>query len=230
MKKLWMPLYLGDFLSETMHLGATETGIYIRLIMHCWQHGSIPLDDRKLALIAHCDGRLWQKYKSTILGFFCYSDQDVSAQHSRVTAELLRCAEISNKRKGAALQKHSKSSANAVQLHTQSQSQLQSKKEDISTKPSASTNRIHSKAYPEDFERFWSLYPDRKNNSKAEALKGWEGLSTEDRLAALAALPAFTDYCRRNPDYRVVHCVRFLTQRRFDSWKEKPAIMSEFRV
>lgn len=63
MKRLWMPFYVGDFLADTMHLGATETGIYIRLIMHCWQHGTIPRNARKLALIAHCDTRLWHQYE-----------------------------------------------------------------------------------------------------------------------------------------------------------------------
>lgn len=119
-----MPFYVGDFLADTMHLGAVETGIYVRLIMHCWQHGSIPLDDRKLALIGHCDSRLWHQYRETVLQFFDVVDA-ATAQHKRVSTELHRCQEISNKRKAAALQKHSNSSANAVQMHTQSQSHSQ---------------------------------------------------------------------------------------------------------
>jgi uncharacterized protein YdaU (DUF1376 family) len=114
----WMPLYIGDFVADTAHLGATETGIYIRLLMHCWQHKTIPTDDRKLALIAHCDSRLWHQYRETVLGFFDAVDAS-TMQHKRVSTELLRSEEISSKRKAAALQKHSKSSANEEQLHTQ---------------------------------------------------------------------------------------------------------------
>src|SRR5260370_25050615 len=130
MKRPWMPLYIGDFLADTMHLGATERGIYISLIMHCWQHGIIPLDDHKLALIAHCDTRLWHQHSATVLQFFdpiipegCCVVEASTAQHRRVTAELHRYAEISSKRKAAALQKHSKCSANAIQMHTQPQPQ-----------------------------------------------------------------------------------------------------------
>lgn len=230
MKRPWMPLYVGDFTADTMHLGATETGIYIRLLMHCWQHGTIPTDGRQLALIAHCDTRLWHQYRTTILPFFCAVDAS-TMHHKRITSELLRSEELSNKRRASALQKQSKSSAIALQLHTQSQSQSQSKK-DISPKPVSSDTKRESlsKAYPEDFEQFWLAYPDRTNNSKGEALMAWEGLSTEDRARATASLPAFTAYCRRSPDYRVVHCVRFLKQRRFDSWGERAARPIEFRV
>lgn len=126
--KKWMPLYIGEFLGKTMDLGATETGIYIRLIMHCWEHGYIPRDERKLAIISHCDTRLWHQYRSSILKFF--DVVDASTMHNkRVTTELARYQEISNVRKARALQQHSKSSARAVHMHTQ----LQSHKNNSST-------------------------------------------------------------------------------------------------
>ena len=124
-KRLWMPLYVGDFTADTMHLGPTELGIYMRLILHCWQHGTIPRDDRKLATISHCDSRLWHRYRETVLQFF--DPVDASTMHQkRVTRELQRAIEISNKRKAAAEQKQSKSSPKAEQKHPQSQSQSQS--------------------------------------------------------------------------------------------------------
>lgn len=127
-KKPWMPLYIGDFIADTMHLGATETGIYIRLIMHCWQHGTIPRDRRQLALIAHCDTRLWRQYEGTILHFFDVVDAS-TAHHPRVTSELHRYSEISNKRKGAAEQMHKNKDANDMQMLPQSQSHKKEKKE-----------------------------------------------------------------------------------------------------
>jgi uncharacterized protein YdaU (DUF1376 family) len=120
--KPWMPLYIGDFVAGTMHLGATETGIYIRLLMHCWQHGSIPRDDRMLALISHCDTRLWHQYRETVLQFFDVVDASTMS-NKRVAMERLRAEQIANKRKGAAQQMLSKRRANAEHLLTQSQSQ-----------------------------------------------------------------------------------------------------------
>ena len=126
MNRPWMPLYIAEFIAETMHLGATETGIYMRLMMHCWQHGTIPLDSKKLALIGHCDSRLWRQYEKTVMAFFDVVDAS-TAQHKRVSTELRRSEEIYNKRKDASVQMHSKRRANGVHLHTQLQ--LQRKKD-----------------------------------------------------------------------------------------------------
>lgn len=119
--KPWMPLYIGDFIADTQHLGATETGIYIRLIMHCWQHGSIPTDTHQLALISHCDPRQWHRHQKTVLKFFDPVDA-FTMHHKRVSTELLRYEELSNKRKGAAEQMLQKKAAKGQQLlpHLQS--------------------------------------------------------------------------------------------------------------
>lgn len=37
MKRPWFPLYVNDFLADTMLLSAEETGCYLLLLMICWQ-------------------------------------------------------------------------------------------------------------------------------------------------------------------------------------------------
>jgi uncharacterized protein YdaU (DUF1376 family) len=107
MGQIWMPLYIGDFLADTMDFDDRKTGIYIRLIMHCWQHGYIPADHEQLRLIAHASARAWRKH-CNILDFFerTVYQQRPCYVHGRVTKERQRFAEISNKRKAAALQMH----------------------------------------------------------------------------------------------------------------------------
>ena len=73
-------------------------------------------------------------------------------------------------------------------------------------------------AYSADFEEFWKSYPDRRNNSKTNAFAEWRKLSEEDRLSAKESLVNFSNYCRRNSDYRVLHCERYLKYRRFEGW------------
>ncbi len=51
-KRPFMPLYMADFLLDTGHLNAAETGAYLLLIMSYWMHGQLPVDDVKLARIA----------------------------------------------------------------------------------------------------------------------------------------------------------------------------------
>ena len=124
MARAFMPFYVGDFLADTMHLGAAERGIYISLILHCWQHGSIPRDSRKLARIGGCDSRLWHQYEATVLQFFDVVDA-AAMEHKRVSMELRRYAEKRNKCKDAAQQMHAKQRASAHRTHMQSQSQSQ---------------------------------------------------------------------------------------------------------
>lgn len=117
MNRPWMPLYISEFISETASLTATETGIYIRLLAHCWQHKTIPNDDRKLAVISHCSPRLWRRHKKAVLQLFVPIDVHFFG-HIEVSKRIRRYEEISNKRKVAAEQMHNLKDANALQMHT----------------------------------------------------------------------------------------------------------------
>jgi uncharacterized protein YdaU (DUF1376 family) len=66
----WMPLYLGDYLADTMHLNAAQHGAYLLLLMHYWRNGPLPDDDAQLAAIARCDARLWKTVGPVVRGFF----------------------------------------------------------------------------------------------------------------------------------------------------------------
>lgn len=76
-------------------------------------------------------------------------------------------------------------------------------------------------AYSQEFDQeFWGPYPTDENMSKSKAWEKFQDLSPEDRRRAIQAVPAFARYCRQNPDYRPVHAVRFITDRRFDGFLE----------
>ena len=66
----WMPLNIADYLADTAHLGPAEHGAYLLLIMHYWQHGGLPDDDRRLARIARMTEEEWAGVRDTIAGFF----------------------------------------------------------------------------------------------------------------------------------------------------------------
>jgi uncharacterized protein YdaU (DUF1376 family) len=97
MKHPWMPLYIPDFLSDTMHLSAAETGAYLCLIMDYWLHDGLPDDDHKLAQIARVPVRSWRTMRPTIEAFF-----KPSWRHKRIDAELAKMVRISTRRKEAA--------------------------------------------------------------------------------------------------------------------------------
>jgi uncharacterized protein YdaU (DUF1376 family) len=118
-----MPLYIADYLADTAHLSATESGAYLHLIMHYWLNGSLPTEDSSLARIAKVHPPHWQKIRISLAPFFGNPKRGGLWIQKRVALEMRKSEEISNKRKAAALQMHIKSSASALQMHTQSQSQ-----------------------------------------------------------------------------------------------------------
>ena len=131
MKLSWMPLDIADYRADTAHLGALEHGVYLLLIMHYWQTGSLPDDDKQLARIACATPAEWRGARAVIERFFL-----PGWKHKRVELELARARDISSKRRGAALQMHEGrraiAPASAEQVHTPLPSPLTFTKEDKS--------------------------------------------------------------------------------------------------
>ncbi len=51
----YFPLYTGDYLRDTRHLTPMRHGVYLLLLMHCWdQKAPLPLDEQETAGIANC--------------------------------------------------------------------------------------------------------------------------------------------------------------------------------
>jgi uncharacterized protein YdaU (DUF1376 family) len=115
-----MPLYVADYLADTSHLRAAQSGAYLHLIMHYWRKGGLPDDDAQLAAIARMDMDEWQATRPVVQAFF----QD-GWRHKRIDAEIEHAAEVSSKRRTAANQRHSNSNAIAELKDTQSQSHTQ---------------------------------------------------------------------------------------------------------
>jgi uncharacterized protein YdaU (DUF1376 family) len=96
-RRNWMPLYIPDFLADTMHLSAVQTGAYLCLIMDYWLHDGLPDDDRKLASIARVSRPVWLTMRPTIQAFF-----HDGWQHKRIDAELGKMVVTATRRQEAA--------------------------------------------------------------------------------------------------------------------------------
>lgn len=83
----WMPVYIGDFLADSMHLNTEQSGAYLLLIFHYWRHGG-PLrdDDATLASVTRLSPARWRKHRAAISSFFNVSNGLWS--HGRIEAEL----------------------------------------------------------------------------------------------------------------------------------------------
>lgn len=99
---VWMPLYVGDWDSDTAHLDCEQDGAYGRLVRHYWKNGALQDDDAMLARIVRMERTRWKRVRPALAPFF-----DIKAGrwiHKRVEAELLKAASIIEKRRQAGLQ------------------------------------------------------------------------------------------------------------------------------
>lgn len=140
----WMPLYVADYLADTLHLSTIQHGAYDLLIMHYWRHGGLPDDDRQLAAITKMRSGEWAKHRPIIAAFF----QD-RWRHKRIDAELKRTADVASAYASRARQaanarwsKHAPS--NATGMHDEclsvpiSQPQSQKEEDTANAVPSSS--------------------------------------------------------------------------------------------
>lgn len=85
----WMPLYVGDYLSNTMHLTTEQHGAYLLLIMAYWDKGTaLPNDDDKLSSICKMSKKVWLKNRSILEEFFDTNSDKELWVHSRIESEI----------------------------------------------------------------------------------------------------------------------------------------------
>jgi uncharacterized protein YdaU (DUF1376 family) len=89
---IWMPVFIGDYLADTMHLSTEQHGAYLLLLFHLWRRGSLRDEDAVLAKISGLGESAWKKHRPVLAEFF--KIQDGLWQHGRVEKERTRVAAI----------------------------------------------------------------------------------------------------------------------------------------
>lgn len=100
MPRPWMPLYVGDYLRDTMHLSTVEHGAYCLLLFYYWNTGSLPDDDRHLARIARMSLRQWRRHRPVLQTFFHDGWKHKRVESELNRAEIVRLKRISSGQKG----------------------------------------------------------------------------------------------------------------------------------
>jgi len=85
-----MPLWVSDFVGDTMDLSAKEVGAYMLLLMALWRrNGKLPFDEKTLRTITRT-GRDWPAIWMKIERFFCINDGELT--NERLAQELQNVA------------------------------------------------------------------------------------------------------------------------------------------
>jgi len=134
MKYPFMPLFLGDLLADTLHLSTQEFGAYMLLIAHAWKHDA-KIAVKDLRQVTRVSRYQWPKISQKICKFFDTTMETNFWIQLRVKTELENAAEISEKRRDAALQMHAKHHAKASHPHSHINIDSSNGKKDSNAKP-----------------------------------------------------------------------------------------------
>jgi uncharacterized protein YdaU (DUF1376 family) len=244
-----MPLYIGDYLADTMSLEAREHGAYLLLIMHYWRNGPLPTDDRSLAGIARVDRKTWIGDTGPIVRQF-FEERCGKLHHKRIDRERQEAQDIADVKRAAARARWSKEKkvsgtnggtppdacadahgdAYASDVHvgwtspSQSPSQVR-KKEQLPSEACPKTTR-----YEPDFEEWWRAYPSRPNDNKRDAARAYaNALKSVSAGFLLEEVRAYR--FPSDPQY-VRHAATWLNKRSWEDRKPepKPTLMSRMAV
>lgn len=97
-----MPLWVSDFLGDTLDLDATEIGAYMLLLMAQWNRdgNSLPDDHKKLQRVARC-GRNWGKVWGNVERYFDTDENGIYSKRLRLEAQNVAAKREVNARNGA---------------------------------------------------------------------------------------------------------------------------------
>jgi uncharacterized protein YdaU (DUF1376 family) len=101
-----MPVFIGDYLADTMHLTTEQHGAYLLLLFHLWRRGSLRDNDATLGKISGLGETGWKLHRATLAEFF--KIRDGLWEHGRVDKEKARVAGVKQ-----ALTKKAKSAASS---------------------------------------------------------------------------------------------------------------------
>ena len=181
-----IPLHIGDFISGTMHMDATEKGAYIMLLLSHYQIGEIglPNDDKKLSRIAGVSMKTWLRIKPTMEEKFCVAEYFWT--HSRVIDTLRKVAQLSANQRAKALKKHNSTHAAAQPQHSQPK-----------PKPNILSNKLDNIIPDGISEPLWNDFKTLRKTKKAPITEtALNGIRKQASLAGITFKEALEICCQ----------------------------------
>lgn len=88
---IWMPLYVADYLADTVHLSTEEHGAYLLLLMYAWTNGGeLPGQDDRLRRITRMDSEAWSASGEELKSFFYLDPETGVYRHHRIDTEIAK--------------------------------------------------------------------------------------------------------------------------------------------
>lgn len=94
---IWMPLYVSDYMADTMHLSTELHGAYCLLLMAAWKsEGRLPNDPEQLQAITRMSAQKWRASERILSNFFVVCPECWT--QNRVLKELEKAQKNTEKR------------------------------------------------------------------------------------------------------------------------------------
>jgi uncharacterized protein YdaU (DUF1376 family) len=87
--KLWIPIYIADYLADTCRLTTEQHGAYLLLIFDYWRNGALPDDDVVLAQVCRLSPDAWSMHRAVLRSFFTKADDGLLHQ-KRIDSEMAK--------------------------------------------------------------------------------------------------------------------------------------------
>jgi uncharacterized protein YdaU (DUF1376 family) len=210
--RAWMPLHIADYLSDTGHLTAAEHGAYLLLIMHYWQNGSLPENERVIARIAKLSPEQWDESRDILAILF-----GPGWTHKRIDAELSKADDIIEKRRAAAearFAKGKKQPTDANAMHVQSTCIDTGVPPTTSDLSSLRSDQIERETRERDeFSVWFNDWPSAASDDDDVAFAAWRDLSPEDRSEAMAKSAAYVEAAKGGGRTAICSAAKYLRKR-----------------
>jgi uncharacterized protein YdaU (DUF1376 family) len=165
MKHPWMPLWVGDFLTDIEHLTPAETGAYFRLVLFYWANGGLPKTEsgtcceRAIARIARLDSKTWRNSRPALRALF---KGPGTWCHIRIEHELAKAIEKSRVNSAKAMLRHSRGNATAVQSHSHIKKERNGIRQERQQAKSSITGGFSAYPNSEEFKK-WKAWAFERN-------------------------------------------------------------------
>jgi uncharacterized protein YdaU (DUF1376 family) len=239
MNRPWMPLYIADYLADTSHLRAAESGAYLHLIMHYWRNDGLPADDRSLAAIARMTPSEWEDARPLIEPLF----KAGTWKHKRIETELAKARQKAEAGRSGGLAK-GKRTPSEVPSETISEAlsepysgvpstpvtvyvKRDTEEEKEAKKERRRLCKFSRNEIAEIFgSKFWPIYPKREgSNPRAPAAQKFI-LAVEagaDPAEICAAVVRYAEANRKDIGTRMIaQALTWLNQRRWEDYPPEP--------
>jgi uncharacterized protein YdaU (DUF1376 family) len=222
--RAWMPLHIADYLADTGHLTATEHGAYMLLIMHYWQNGHLPGNEKLIARVARMTAAQWEESRDVIAMLF-----GPDWTHKRIDAELSKADDIIEKRRAAAESRYGKSKKDA------NAEQVQSKCTDTGVPPLTDNLASSLRSEPiqkkreadidldeKAFRSWFSSWPTFTTDDEDKARSAWQALSPVERRAVTANTPGYITTVKASKRDTWHAADKYLSKRLWERVKGRP--------